>query len=84
MLWVAPEDRDNDRNAGGVQWLRLSAFTAVGLGSVPGRGTKNPQAAWHGQKKKKRNAGGHKPGVRLFYPHLTTILLPTVLEIVFT
>ena len=35
-------------------------------------------------KKKKKNAGGHKPGVRLSYPHLTTVLLPTVLEIVFT
>ena len=40
-------------NSLGAQWLALGAFTAVGLGSVPGRGTKNPQAAWHGQKKKK-------------------------------
>ena len=37
-----------------VQWLRLSAFTAVGLGSTPGWGTKIPQAAWHGQKKKNK------------------------------
>ena len=34
-----------------VQWLRLGTFTAVGPGSIPGRGTKIPQAAWHGQKK---------------------------------
>ena len=25
-----------------VQWLGLCALTAVGLGSIPGRGTKNP------------------------------------------
>ena len=25
-----------------VQWLGLSAFTAVGLGSIPGQGTKDP------------------------------------------
>ena len=31
-----------------VQWLGLSAFTAVALGSVPGWGTKIPQAS--GQK----------------------------------
>ena len=27
-----------------VQWLRLSAFTAEGPGSIPGQGTKIPQA----------------------------------------
>ena len=39
-----------------VQWLGL-CFTAEGLGSIPGPGTKIPQAMWHGQKikeKKKR------------------------------
>ena len=35
-----------------VQWLALHAFTAEGPGSIPGQGTKIPQAAWHGQKKK--------------------------------
>ncbi len=27
-----------------VQWLGLCAFTAEGLGSIPGQGTKTPQA----------------------------------------
>ena len=36
-----------------VQWLRLGAFTAVALSSVPGWGTKIPQATWYSQKKKK-------------------------------
>ena len=36
-----------------VQWLGLSTFTAEGLGSIPGQGTKIPQAARHGQGKKK-------------------------------
>ena len=34
-----------------VQWLGLSAFTAEGPGSIPGPGTKIPQAAWRGQEK---------------------------------
>ena len=33
-----------------VQWLGLHIFTAKGPGSVPGQGTKIPQAMWHGQK----------------------------------
>ena len=37
-----------------VQWLGLGAFTAVGLGSIPGPGTKIPQAAQCGWKKKKK------------------------------
>ena len=36
-----------------VQWLGLCAFRAEVLGSIPGRRTKIPQAAWHGQRKKK-------------------------------
>ena len=36
-----------------VQWLGFRAFTAEGLGSVPGRGTKMPQASLHGQEEKK-------------------------------
>ena len=36
-----------------VQWLRLRAFIATGLGLVPGLGTKMPQAALGGQKKKR-------------------------------
>ena len=34
-----------------VQWLGLCAFTAEGLGSIPGQGTKIPQA-----KKKEKKA----------------------------
>ena len=37
-----------------VQWLGLSASTAEGLGLIPGRGTKIPQATWWGQKKRER------------------------------
>ena len=36
-----------------VQWLGLGAFTAVGLGSIPGWGTKIPQAMWCSQTKTK-------------------------------
>ena len=35
-----------------VQWLTLHASTAGGVGSIPGQGTKIPQAAWCGQNKK--------------------------------
>ena len=36
------------------QWLGLRTFTAEGPGSIPGRGTKIPQATQCSQKKKKR------------------------------
>ena len=29
-----------------VQWLGSYAFTAEGMGSIPGWGTKTPQAEW--------------------------------------
>ena len=35
-----------------VLWLRLGAFTAVEPGTIPGWGTKIPQATLHGQKEK--------------------------------
>ena len=35
-----------------VQWLGLHTLTAKGPGSIPGRGTKIPQAMRHGQKKR--------------------------------
>ena len=41
------------RNSLVVQWLRLCTFTAKGPGSIPGQGTKIPQAVWSSQKKKK-------------------------------
>ena len=36
-----------------VQWLGVCALTAMGPGSIPGWGTKIPQAAWRSQKEKK-------------------------------
>ena len=36
-----------------VQWIRFHAYTAVGMGSIPGLGTKIPDATQHDQKKKK-------------------------------
>ena len=33
-----------------VQWLRLYTSNSGGSGSIPGRATKIPHAAWHGQK----------------------------------
>ena len=44
-----------------VQWLRLCASTARGVGSIPGRGTKIPYAARCDQKKKK--GGGKETGL---------------------
>ena len=35
-----------------VQWLRLRAFTAKGLGLIPDQGTKIPQATQRSQKNK--------------------------------
>ena len=35
-----------------VQWLGPGAFTAGGLESIPGQGTKIPQATWHDQQQK--------------------------------
>ena len=39
-------------NSLAVQWLGLRAFTAEGLGSIPGQGTKIPHTMWHSQKKR--------------------------------
>ena len=36
-----------------MQWLRLRASNAGVMGSIPGRGTQDPQAMWCGKKKKK-------------------------------
>ena len=37
-----------------AQWLGLCTFTAEGPGSIPGLGTKIPQATWCGKKEKKK------------------------------
>ena len=39
-----------------VQWLGLGTFTAEGGDSIPGQGTKIPQAEQRSQKKKKKEA----------------------------
>ena len=39
----------------GVQWLRLHASTAGGVGLIPGRGTKIPHVAKHSQNKNNNN-----------------------------
>ena len=36
------------------QWLELRAFTAMGLGLIPGWGTKIMQAVWHSTARKKK------------------------------
>ena len=41
-------------NSLAVQWLGLCTFTAEGLGSIPGQGTKILQAVQCGKKKKKK------------------------------
>ena len=37
-----------------VQWLSFQAPNVGVMGSIPGQGTKIPQVAWTGQKKKKK------------------------------
>ena len=54
-----------------VQWLRLGAFTAVALSSVPGWGTKIPQAVWCSQKKKKIHFCKKQNNVCIFLIHRT-------------
>lgn len=40
-----------------AQWSGIQASTAGGRGSISGLGTKTPQAAWWGQRKKERKTG---------------------------
>ena len=42
-------------NSLAIQWLGLHALPAEGPGSIPGQGTKIPQAVWWGQEKKKKS-----------------------------
>ena len=37
-----------------IQWLGFHASIAEGTGSIPGQGTKSPQATWHGQNKNQK------------------------------
>ena len=45
VLQMVPTRKWKDRNSLAVRWLGLCALTAKGVGSIPGRGTKIPQAA---------------------------------------
>ena len=51
---LKPKLYGKDKNSLAVQWLRWKAFTAQGLGSIPGLGTKILQTAELNQKKKKK------------------------------
>ena len=42
-----------------VQWLRICASTAGGMGSIPGWGTKIPHAAQSSQKQTKKKINGN-------------------------
>ena len=53
-------------NSLAVLWLGLWAFTAEGLGSIPGWGTRISQAVWHGQKKKKREKERYVENPQIF------------------
>ena len=53
MLFI-PGKKTCKGNSLAVQWLGLRALTAEDPGSIPGQGTKLPQAARRGQKIKKR------------------------------
>ena len=48
-----------------VQWLGLHAFTAEGPGSIPGEGTKIPQAAWLRQKNKQKTMRYHYTPIKM-------------------
>ena len=53
-----------------VQWLELGTFTAKGPGSIPGWGTKVPQAVQHGQKninKQKDNSQNGRQYMQIIY-----------------
>ena len=72
MLCVFYHNKKNLKNQTGnslaVQWLGLRTRIAKGPGSIPGRGTKIPQAMQSGQKKKIKqpirgtpSQNGHRP-----------------------
>ena len=57
---LPPNLRKRKGNSLEVQGLGLSTFTAVGPGSIPGQGTKIPQASKRGTPAKKKK--------RIFFP----------------
>ena len=58
--------KQKKRNSLAVQWLGLRAFTAEGPDSIPGRGTKIPQALRCGQTKQNKQTKNQKtPQMRI-------------------
>ena len=63
-----------------IQWLGLLTVTVEGLGSIPGWGTKIPQAMPMQQKKKKEKKNKHERSASVnlplvnFYPYLLSLL----------
>ena len=53
-----------------VQWLGLLAFTAKGVGLIPGWGIKIPHAPHCGQKREKNSVSAHS--FVIFFPSRTT------------
>ena len=51
---MCPPLNTNSGNSPVIQWLGLRASTSGGMGSIPGRGTKIPQATQRGKKKKEK------------------------------
>ena len=51
---MAPNNISDKGDSLVVQWLGLQAFTAKGMGSIPGRGTKILEAEQRSKKKKKK------------------------------
>ena len=64
-----------------VQWLGLRAFTAEGAGSIPGWGTKIPQAVWRSQKITKYKSINQSPEClksnMTLHPPTNTLPTPT-------
>ena len=56
-----------------VQWLRLCASTAGGMGSIPGQGSKILHTKWHGQKKKRKRKKKEKKD---FFGNLESFVVP--------
>ena len=67
--------------------VRTWCFHCQGPDSIPGRGSKIPQAAWHGQNNKKKSYLKEQQqqklewaGSRFFYLNLYILLLPSVTQ----
>ena len=54
-------------NSLAVQWLGRHASTAGGMGSIPGRSTKIPQATWSGQNKTNKKQQENYPSITYKY-----------------